>query len=69
MSQDTVLKLLEKSKKPLSTKEIAEKLGIERGSVSNNCRRLRNSKDIKFIQVIESGGSFQRSRVVTKYFV
>jgi len=69
MSQDTVLKLLKKCKKPLSITEIAAKMDIERGSVANNCRRLRNQKDIKFIEVIKSDGEFKRTRRVTKYFV
>jgi len=40
MSQDTVLRLLEKSKKPLSTKQIADKLKLNRSTVNSNVLKM-----------------------------
>ena len=50
MTQENVLKLLEKSKKPLSIREISKKLGIGRSSIESNCHRLRKLNDIKMVK-------------------
>lgn len=67
MSQQTILKLLKKSKKPISAKEITEKLPHARSSVNHNLRRLVQQKDIKFvyhnIRTIDD-----RQYVLTRYF-
>jgi Mn-dependent DtxR family transcriptional regulator len=49
MSQDEILRVLEKSKKPLRINEIAKKLKKGSSSVSSCLRRLRNNREIKFI--------------------
>ena len=47
MTQDQVLRLLERSKKPLSGAEITEKLGV---SNARTCiRKLLVNKDIKMV--------------------
>ncbi len=60
MSQNDVLRLLEKSKKPMSIVEIREKLGVR--SVDKNIRTLLQHNEIKyFSKVVElklkNGGS------------
>jgi len=44
MTQQNVLKLLEKSKEPLTAKEIADKLKMQRNPVCSNLRKLREQK-------------------------
>ena len=51
MSQQDVLKVLEKEKKPLSRSEIAEKLNQSVILVSSNIRELLKNRDIKAIEI------------------
>ena len=69
MTQDQVLRLLEKSKKPLNTKEIREKLGVR--SVDKNLVVLRKHNEIKWIwKVIETkNGGGMGERAVIHYYV
>ena len=70
MSQDSVLHLLEKVKKPMSTRELREKLGIR--SVDKNLITLRKYNEIKWVWKIvklkRKDGSFVE-RPVLHYFV
>ena len=47
MSQDSVLKLLEKVKKPMTAREISEELGL--GSVGKNLTTLKKYNEIKWV--------------------
>ncbi len=70
MSQDSVLRLLEKSKRPLSTKEIREKLDLR--SAGRNLKKLREQGDIKQVWMIKKlkGARNQMvERPVQHYFV
>ncbi len=70
MSQDSVLRLLEKSKRPLSTKEIREKLDLR--SAGRNLKKLVEQGDIKIVWLITKlkGAKNQMvERPVQHYFV
>jgi len=65
MTQGEVLKLLGKSKKMLSVKEIAEKLGKNSSSIGTNVKKLRDRGNIKFtMKKLNSN-----SRYIYVYFV
>jgi DNA-binding MarR family transcriptional regulator len=49
MSQQTVLNLLRKTGKPLCSREISNKLGINVTTVSENLRRLEKYQEVKFV--------------------
>lgn len=48
MSQQEVIDVLLKAKKPLSNEEMANKLKINISNVANSTRRLRKSKEIAY---------------------
>ena len=48
MSQQSVYNLLKKSKKWLSAKEIAKKLGLNSSVISQNLLRLKKNKSVKW---------------------
>jgi len=50
MTQQEVIKILKKSKKPLECKEIAEKLKKSKSSTGSNIKRLLIQNDIKMIK-------------------
>jgi len=47
MTQENVLELIRRSRKPLSTKQISIKLNISEGSTNCNLRKLLNQCEIK----------------------
>ena len=69
MSQNSVLRLLEKSKIPLSAKEISDKLGIT--CANANLRRLVKYKEIKWVWLVKKGKIKIRAKKVPilHYFV
>ncbi|KKM82125.1 hypothetical protein LCGC14_1322740 [marine sediment metagenome] len=70
MSQDSVLRLLENSEKPLSVKEIREKLDLR--SAGRNLKKLKEQGDIKQIWLLIKlrGGRNQIvERPVQHYYV
>jgi len=48
MSQAQVIRVLEKAKKPLTTKQIAARLRVTTNNVSKNIRKLVEYKEVKF---------------------
>lgn len=71
MSQDSVLRLLERSKKPLSVREISEKLNLT--SAKTNVLKLRAHNDVKWvwlpIEVKSKDDRILNTRPVLHYFV
>jgi predicted ArsR family transcriptional regulator len=69
MSQQTVLNVLRKTQKPLSTREISNKLGINTTTVSENLRRLEKYQEVKFViinrDLSTTGG---KGKALVKYF-
>ena len=67
MSQGDILDLLEKEKKPLSAKEIAEKLNLSTSTIGHALRRLRDHNEVKSVQE----GRYSKSgiNVVRYYFL
>lgn len=51
MSQEKIVKLLEKETKPLSRAEICEKLGLDKTKVSHNIKCLLKYNEIKCIEI------------------
>lgn len=49
MSQASVLKLLERAKKPLRSKQIAQMLQVSMGTINSNLQRLLEQGDVEFI--------------------
>jgi hypothetical protein len=48
MSQEEILKYLKKIGKPVDIQQLLTVLPHNRATISKNCRRLRESKEIKF---------------------
>jgi Mn-dependent DtxR family transcriptional regulator len=48
MTQQEVYNLIKKTKIPLTTKEIAQKLNMAMAAASRNLRILRRKKEVKF---------------------
>lgn len=70
MSQQSVLELLEKSKKPMSVQEIRKVLGIR--SVDKNIKVLVAHNEIKYVSLIlkfKSARGSSMIRPVMHYFV
>jgi transcriptional regulator of NAD metabolism len=51
MSQEKILEILEKNKKPMSRSEIAITLSASLSLISHNIARLIKAKDIKIIEI------------------
>lgn len=49
MSQSSILKLLKRSKKPMSSRELAESLELSQTSVYESIKRLLKHNEIKYI--------------------
>lgn len=54
MGQEAVYKLLSKSKKPLTIKEISEKLDASKSTTFRSCHTLLKWNEIKFKMVIRN---------------
>lgn len=69
MSQDQVLRLLEKSERPLSAKEISEKIGVT--NANENIRRLKKYNEIKSVWLMTqtNGDPSPWEKPVLHYFV
>lgn len=50
MCQDRILRLLERSKKPLKPSEIADKLKLSTASVWHSCKVMETRKEIKSVK-------------------
>lgn len=50
MSQYEILKILEKEKKPMTSKEIASKLGVMRGNICVSLKMLRKYKEVEWVE-------------------
>jgi len=48
MSQQEILEYLKKKKKPVDMQELIVNIPANRASISKNCRKLRNSKEVKY---------------------
>ncbi len=62
MTQGEVLQIIEKSKKPLTTKEIAKILGKGHTAINCNLKRLRQANEVRWVQVKIEGrlnGAYQ----------
>lgn len=71
MSQDQVLRLLEKAKKPLSIREIKDKLKL--GSAGRNIAILVKHNEVKWVWIVKElntyNNKFTRLRPIRHYFV
>ena len=71
MTQDQVLRLLEKANKPMTSKEIKEKLGLS--SVGKNLSTLKKNNEIKWVwKMIKTKSTVKgetMERPVLHYFV
>lgn len=53
MTQGEVIKLLKKSKRGMTKKQMAKKLNISTGSVASNCNKLFKQGEIKIVKYIK----------------
>lgn len=70
MSQQSVLQLLERSKKPLTSQEIAKKLKLS--SVSNSISKLMKYNEIKSVWLnVKRNSSYEHIKALPRlhYFV
>ena len=71
MSQDSVLRLLKKANKPMSAREISEKLGLS--SVGKNLFILKKYNEVKWVwKIIKTKSSIKGEtieRPIMHYFV
>lgn len=67
MAQDEVLKCLAKAKKPLCSNEIAERIGINRSTVSCNLSKLVKYNEVKSLLI--NRDVYQGKHQVKYYFL